>query len=96
MLDKIMTLIGADADEAVVAALIEICKMDAVTYCNLTEYDESLDLIIIQMVIERYNKQNKEGLSKETSSTITNEFIDGYSKPIYQALRKHRKMRVIG
>lgn len=95
MLEKIMILIGADADEAVVAALIDICKMDAVTYCNLAEYDEALDLIVVQMVVERYNRLNKEGLKTETSSTITNSFIDGYSKQIYSALRKHRKIRVV-
>jgi hypothetical protein len=95
MEDKIRALIGADADETAVAALIDICKSDAIYYCNLDEYNEKLDFIVMQMVIERYNKLNKEGLTTETSSSITNSFIDGYSLPIYQALRKFRKLRVI-
>jgi hypothetical protein len=95
MLDTIKILIGADADDSVISALIDICKLDATAYCNLEEYDEKLDFIVRQMVIERYNKINKEGLTSESSSSINNSFIDGYSKPIYQSLRKFRKLRVV-
>lgn len=95
MIDKINILIGADTDKETLNQLIEICKAEAVEYCNLDEYTEKLEPAIIEMVIERYNKLGVEGLDSQSSSTITSSFVDGYSKRVYQMLQKHRKIRVV-
>jgi hypothetical protein len=72
-----------------------MCKDDAVSFCNLEEYTEDLDNTVIKMVVERYNKIGFEGLSAQGDSGVSNSFVDGYSKEIYQSLIKFRKMRVV-
>lgn len=95
MLDKLKILIDAGVDEDLLNQLIEVCKVEATEYCNLVEYSTNLDPAVIEMVIERYNKLGVEGLTSQSSSTITSSFVDGYSKRIYQMLQKHRKIRVV-
>lgn len=95
MLEKIKILINQYAQDDVLQILIDMCKADAVAYCNLPEYIEDLDNTVIKMVIERYNKIGFEGLSAQGDSGVSNSFIDGYSKEIYQSLIKFRKMRVV-
>lgn len=95
MLEKIKILINQYAQDEILLLLIDMCKTDAIEYCNLPEYIEDLDNIVIKMVIERYNKMGYEGLSSQGDSGVSNSFIDGYSKDIYQSLMKFRKMRVV-
>lgn len=95
MLEKIKILINQYAQDDVLQILIDMCKADAVAYCNLPEYIEDLDNTVIKMVIERYNKIGFEGLSAQGDSGVSNSFVDGYSKEIYQALIKYRKMRIV-
>ena len=95
MLEKIKILINQYAQDDILLLLIDMCKADAVEYCNLPEYIEDLDNIVIKMVIERYNKMGYEGLSAQGDSGVSNSFVDGYSKDIYQGLIKFRKMRVV-
>lgn len=95
MLEKIKILINQYAQDEILLLLIDMCKADAVAYCNLPEYIEDLDNTVIKMVIERYNKIGFEGLSAQGDSGVSNSFVDGYSKEIYQSLIKYRKMRIV-
>lgn len=95
MLKKIVLLIGADANKLVLETLIELCKAEAVAYCNLDEFIPELEPAAIQMVIERYNKLGYEGLDSQSGSNISLSFVDGYSKPTYRMLQKYRKIRTV-
>jgi hypothetical protein len=95
MLEKIRILLNQYARDDVLEVLIDMCKTDAVAYCNLPEYTEDLDSTVIKMVIERYNKMGFEGLSSQGDSGVSNAFVDGYSREIYQSLIKFRKVRVV-
>lgn len=95
MLEKIKLLLNQYAQDELLELLIEMCKADAVSYCNLPEYIDDLDSTVIKMVIERYNKIGFEGLSAQGDSGVSNSFVDGYSKEIYQSLIKYRKMRIV-
>lgn len=95
MLEKIKILINQYAQDDILEVLIDMCKADAVAYCNLPEYIDDLDNTVIKMVIERYNKIGLEGLTAQGDSGVSNSYIDGYSKEIYQSLIKYRKMRVV-
>lgn len=95
MLEKIQLLLNQYAQNDLLLLLIDMCKQDAMEYCNLSEYDDSLDSTVIKMVVERYNKIGLEGLSAQGDSGVSNSYIDGYSKEIYQSLIKHRKVRVV-
>jgi hypothetical protein len=64
MLEKIKLLLNKANDDSVdelLATLIALCKEEAYVYCNLAEYNEKLDFIVIQMVLERYNRIGSEG-----------------------------------
>lgn len=50
MLDKIKLLLNKANDDSVdelLATLIALCKEEAYVYCNLDEYNEKLDNIVI-------------------------------------------------
>ena len=95
MLEKIQLLINQYGQDDLLSLLIEMCKDDAVSFCNLEEYTEDLDNTVIKMVVERYNKIGFEGLSAQGDSGVSNSFVDGYSDEVKRALIKHRKMRVV-
>ena len=62
MLDKLKLLLGiSDAEDIddLLVIMMNLCKEEAYTYCNLPEYDSKLDYIVIQMVIERFNRVAK-------------------------------------
>lgn len=62
MLNKLKLLLHCEDDELLIT-LINLCKQEAYIYCNLEEYTDALDYIVIQMVIERYNRIGSEGLT---------------------------------
>lgn len=75
-------------------ALVEMCKEEATTYCNLDEYTEKLDNAVVQMVLERYNRINNEGVDSTNASGISESFHDGYTASTTKMLQKHRRMKV--
>lgn len=98
MLEKIKLLLNkADDDSAdeLLQTLIALCKEEAYTYCNLLEYDEKLNYIVIQMVIERYNRIGSEGATAQTSSGVAFSYDSFYSEKVRIMLNKHRKVRMI-
>lgn len=97
MLEKIKLLLGIDSSDKdeIIATLVALCKDQAIAFCNLDEYNDALNSIVIEMVIERYNKIGTEGLSKAGSSGISDSYIDGYSDAVLRSLRKHRKVKCV-
>lgn len=77
-------------------ALVDMCQEEAVAYCNLDEYDSKLDNAVVQMVLQRYNRINNEGVESTNASGINEHFCDGYTKDVMSMLRKHRRMKVFG
>ena len=99
MLDKIKMLLGIaeddDSKDDLLDVYINLCKDDAINFCNLSDYDSKLDSVVISMVIERYNARGTEGLSSVSGSGVNEHYKDGYSANIISNLIKHRKIRCI-
>ena len=97
MLEKIKLLLNRPNDEEddLLATLMSLCKEEAYIYCNLPVYDEKLDFIVIQMVIEKYNRIGSEGLTSQTSSGVAADYSDFYSEKVVRLLNKFRKVRVV-
>lgn len=97
MLEKIKELRGINGTgkDAVLNFLIEDCKAEAMDYCNLAEYNEKLDRIVVQMVIERYNRMGNEGVKSVSYSSASETYADDYSDKIYKSLNKFRRLRVL-
>ena len=98
MLQKIKLLINKvndDNEDELIATLISLCKDEAYHYCNLAEYNNALDYIVIQMVIERYNRIGSEGALSQSTSGVSTDYTNFYSDKVVRQLNKHRKVRSI-
>lgn len=98
ILEKVQTLLGPAAygnrKLQTLSVLIEMCKEEAAAYCNLDEYSDKLDNAVVQMVLERYNRLNNEGIDSTNASGIHETFHDGYTASTIKMLQKHRRMKV--
>lgn len=97
MLDKLKLLLNIkdDASDELLVVLISLCKEEAYIYCNLEEYDEKLDAIVIQMVIEKYNRIGSEGTTSQSSSGASASYDSFYSDKVVRLLNKYRKVKMI-
>ena len=98
IIEKIQALLGPTAygnrKLQTLSVLVEMCKEEATAYCNLDEYSDKLDNVVVQMVLERYNKINNEGVVSTNASGIHETFHDGYTASTIKMLQKHRRMKV--
>lgn len=76
-------------------ALISLCQDEAYNYCNLAEYDDSLDYIVVQMVIERFNRIGSEGATSQGVSGMQTTYDSFYSEKVRKLLNKHRKVKTV-
>ena len=97
MLEKIQLLLNLqnDLQDELLVTLISLCKEEAYNYCSLPEYDSKLDFIVIQMVIERYNRMGSEGTTSQNASGVSATYSDFYSDKVVKMLQKHRKVRMV-
>lgn len=97
MLEKIKLLlsISDDAADELLNTLISMCKEEAYVYCNLLEYDDKLDFIVVSMVIEKYNRMGSEGTLSQSSSGVSASYDSFYSDKIVRMLNKFRKVKMV-
>lgn len=98
MLQTIKLLINKindDNEDELIATLISLSKDEAYHYCNLAEYDSALDYIVVQMVIERYNRIGSEGALSQSTSGVSTDYTNFYSDKVVRLLNKHRKVRTV-
>lgn len=90
----LLNITDYDQDE-LIENILEMCKEEATTYCNLKFYNPALNNIVVMMAVERYNKLTTEGASKVAMDGISEEYLDGYSKNIYDSLKRYRRIGVL-
>lgn len=97
MLDKIKILLNIqdDAQDELLSILMGLCREEAYVYCNLPAYDEKLDFVVIQMVIERYNRIGSEGTTSQSSSGVSANYDSFYSDKVVRLLNKYRKVKTV-
>ena len=97
MLERIKLLlnIADDEQDELLSTLIVLCQEEAYLYCNLEEYDSKLDIIVIQMVIERFNRIGSEGLESQRHSGVSSSYTEFYSQKVTKMLNKHRKVKTV-
>ena len=94
ILDKIKLLLP-NANDDILSLLIDLAKDFSINYCNLSEYNATLDNIIVKMVLEDFNKLGSEGISAKSFSGISESYITDYSAEIYKMLNKHRHLKTL-
>lgn len=97
MLDKIKILLNIqdDAQDELLSTLMGLSREEAYIYCNLLAYDEKLDFVVIQMVIERYNRIGSEGTTSQSSSGVSANYDSFYSDKVVRLLNKYRKVKTV-
>lgn len=97
MLEKVKTLLFyvEDDKDDLFNQLIDICKLEALTFTHLEDLDETLESVVALMVVESYNKLGSEGISSTNYSGVSTNYIDGYSDRVKKALFAKRKLRTI-
>lgn len=97
MLDKIKILLNIqdDAQDELLSTLMGLCREEAYVYCNLPAYNEKLDFVVIQMVIERYNRIGSEGTTSQSSSGVSANYDSFYSDKVVRLLNKYRKVKTV-
>lgn len=97
MLERIKLLLNItdDATDDLLNTLIAMCKEEAYIYCNLPAYDKKLDVVVVSMVIEKYNRIGSEGTTSQSSSGISASYDSFYSDKIVRLLNKFRKVKMV-
>lgn len=92
MLEKVKVMLGVEANkDALLTLLIEEAKEDALNYCNLDDYKDSLDSIVIKMVRFKYGKLGAEALSSQSFSGVSEAINVDYTPDIYKALNRFKR-----
>lgn len=90
MLDTIKLILNIQGKDELINAYIEQVKTEIELYTHKT-YTVEMDNLVIQMVIEKYNRRFNEGLSGASASGINSSFKDGYSREIIVQLNALQK-----
>lgn len=97
MLEEIKILLG-DAADNYTDAQINLClkhsKAEVEAYCR-RELDAELEMIAERITIIKLNRMNTEGLSSQSFSGISENYIDGYPNEIMSVLNRKRKIKVV-
>lgn len=97
MIEEIMILLG-DAASNFTEAQIGLCAKQALaeveSYCR-READYELETIAVRIAILKLNRLNTEGLSGQSFSGVSENYIDGYPADILAVLNRKRKIKVV-
>lgn len=94
MLSKVKIMLGITdtTKDDLISLLIDLAKEEATSFCNLSEYAEELDSIVIRMVVQNYNKNGNEGIASASYSGVSESYLDNYSQDVIKSLKKHRRL----
>jgi hypothetical protein len=96
-MEDIKILLGDAADNFTVAQ-IELCLKHATaevkSYCN-RDLDEELEICAQKIAIIKLNRLNTEGLTNQSYSGVSENYINGYPADILAVLNRKRKIKVV-
>lgn len=97
MIEEIKLLLGeaaANFTDAQIALMLRISLAEVEDYCN-READATLELIAEKIAVIKLNRINTEGLTSQSFSGISENYIDGYPAEILAVLNRKRKLKVV-
>jgi hypothetical protein len=97
MIEEIKLLLG-EAASNYSDALIGLCAKQALAeveaYCK-REVDAELEMVVEQIAIIKLLRMNTQGLSSQSFSGVSENYIDGYPAEILAVLDRKRKIKVL-
>jgi hypothetical protein len=97
MIEDIKTLLGDAAGnytDGLIALTAKQALAEVESYCN-RGIDTELELIAQKIAIIKLNRINTEGLTGQSMSGVSENYIDGYPADIQAILDRKRKLKVI-
>jgi hypothetical protein len=94
MLTQVKMLLGIQDTEkdSLLNYLIDSCCDEATAFCNLPEFDDRLEPVVVKMVVFNYNRLGSEGVATQSFSGVSESFTEGYPLEVLNHLRKFRKV----
>ncbi|MBQ8163586.1 MAG: hypothetical protein IJZ93_04390 [Clostridia bacterium] len=84
---KLLSISDNAAEKEVVSNIIPNAFLYACEYCGIESAPSHL---LIQMTLEDYSKVSSAGLAKRSLSSLSEEYLDGYSSKVMSVLDKLR------
>lgn len=98
MLEEIKLLLGDSAGNYS-DALIGLCAKHALAqveaYCQRTP-DYEMEIAAMKIAVIMLNRINTEGLSSQSFSGVSENYVDGYPADILAILNRKRKIKIVG
>ncbi|WP_082673041.1 head-tail connector protein [Paenibacillus senegalimassiliensis] len=98
MLEKLKLQLGIklddDAEDSLLTLMLEDAEQDVLTWTNRTEVPTSLESVVRQVVVIRYNKQGAEGQTSHSEGGISRSFED-LPKGLQQSILQKRLVRLV-
>jgi hypothetical protein len=97
MLEEIKILLGDAAEnhsDAQISLAYKMALAEVENYCK-READAVMELAAEQITVIKLNRRNTEGLTNQSFSGVSENYIDGYPAEIVSILNSKRKMKVL-
>lgn len=98
MLNDIKIILGLTntdtSKDALLSLLIKQTELEVSAYCK-RDINFALEGAVERIVVLKYNRIGTEGLSSESFSGISNNFLDGLPKDLLDFLNSQRRIQVL-
>lgn len=98
MIEELKVLLGEAANnftDAQISLCVKLALAEVEGYCN-RPVDKELELAVLMIAKIKLVRLNTEGLSSQSLSGVSENYIDGYPADIQALLDRKRKIKVIG
>lgn len=92
---KLLLNIQDNSKDNLLSYLISNAKQKILTYTNQTEILPSMEYIVDELVILRYNKLGSEGLQSESFSGVSQTFNQDIPQDIKSQLNQFRRLKTL-
>lgn len=97
MIEEIKLLLGdaaANFTDAQISLCFKMSLAEVEDYCN-READTTLELMAQKIAVIKLNRLGTEGLTAQSFSGVSENYIDGYPSEILAVLTRKRKLKVL-
>lgn len=98
MIEELKVLLGEAANnftDTQISLCVKLALAEVEGYCN-RPVDKELELAVLMIAKIKLVRLNTEGLSSQSLSGVSENYIDGYPADIQALLDRKRKIKVIG
>ena len=93
MLERIKLLLNVTDQDVLLNELITLSNEKIAAYIGQDTCPVELDWVVVELVIQRFNRIGSEGLSSESVDGGANTYIDDELSPFYKFLDDYKAMQ---